>query len=172
MTSIGAKAMIVCETAITTEMAHTRAFDYLADLTNAAEWHPSITDSRVISGDPGLRRTRYEMTAIVGPLRLPTLVVVEEVERPRRFIYEAVTRISRSRHEFTIHPRATGAEITTASGFVLAPALRPLTPLSRRYLRRFCRRSVESLHNVLEAQLQPGPIWIPGATGRLFNGHA
>jgi len=162
--------MILCETTIHSQMAPTRAFDYLADMTNTAEWHPSILESHLLHGHAGLRGAAYGMVAAVGPMRLPTRVQVVELARPHRFAYIATTRLHRSRHEITFSPRAGGVEVRTESRFSVITAISWALPLFRRYLTRYCNRSAASLHATLGSQLAPGPTWIPGGVGRAHTG--
>ena len=154
--------MVLCNTTIHSPMAPTRAFDYLVDMGNTEEWHPSILEARLLDGHAGLRGATYEMLAAVGPMRLRTLIEVVEVARPDRFAYVATTRLHRSRHEISFSPRAGGVEVRTESAFSAIGAISPALPLFRAYLTRYCNRSAASLHATLGSQLEPGPTWIPG----------
>lgn len=155
--------MILCDTQVNSPMARSRAFDYLAHMENAAEWHPGIPEIHLIQGEPGLRNAVYHGRTRFGPLRLRTRIEIVEIDRPGKLAYTASTVFSKSMHTVTIASCGDEIVVTTESRFELRAWVRPLQPLTRGALAHFCARSALGLRSALGARVQDGPVWRPGS---------
>lgn len=76
-------------TEISTGWAQTRAFDYLVDFRNLAEWHPAVADSALITLEPQLRNARYRAHAQFAGRTVGVDITTIELERPRLIVATA-----------------------------------------------------------------------------------
>jgi len=95
-------------TTIATPWPAEKAFDYMADLRNFAEWDPGVKKSVLSEGtEPGLD-AEYDVT--VG---LTTLTyVTREFDAPRRTVAEAKSTVLRSYDVIEVTPTDSGCEVT------------------------------------------------------------
>lgn len=154
---------IRCETTIRSPLAPTWAFDYLADLRNFEQWHPSILRAELVEGDPELRNSRFRMITRFAGAKLPTEIELLERARPHRIAYSARTSLTLSDHQVILLPCGDGVEVISRSDWRLLGPGRALQGLAPRLLTRFCDRAALGLRAALGEHAHQGPTWIPGA---------
>jgi len=55
----------------TTSAPPSEAYSYLADFRTIIDWDPSVTDARLLSGEPATEGAQYRVTLGAGPLGYP-----------------------------------------------------------------------------------------------------
>jgi len=84
-----------------------KAFDYMADLRNFAEWDPGVKSSKITTGTEPAVGTEYDVT--VG---LTTLTyVTREFDRPQRTVAEANSALLRSYDIIEVTETNDGCEV-------------------------------------------------------------
>lgn len=84
-----------------------KAFDYMADLRNFADWDPGVKSSKIISGsEPGVG-TKYKVTVALTALTY----VTREFDRPTRTVAEATTSLLHSYDIIEVTETSDGCEV-------------------------------------------------------------
>lgn len=92
------------------------ALDHLADFASITSWDPSITEARLVGGDPGAVGARYALVVQFGPRRLTLEYEIvdrqePEGDRPGRVTLVAEAGSFTSRDTITVQPGALGAQV-------------------------------------------------------------
>lgn len=133
-------------------------FDYLADFSSVAEWDPSVSEARLLDGDPRRAGARFAVKLDFLGRERTMLYRTLEAERPNRVVLraEAGAAVSRDVIEFT--PIAGGTYISYEANLELKWPLRLFDPLFEPIFRRYAERGREGLVRVLggpQAALEP-----------------
>ena len=85
-----------------------RAFDYMADLRNFADWDPGVKSSKITSGSKPAVGTEYDVTVALTKLTY----VTKEFDRPLRTVAEAKTPLLRSYDIIEVRETDDGCEVS------------------------------------------------------------
>jgi len=112
-------------TTISSPWSAEKAFDYMADLRNFAEWDPGVKSSKISKGtEPGLN-TEYDVTVALTTLTY----VTKEFDRPRRTVAEANSSVLRSYDVIEVTPTSDGCEVLYDAELTLNGPLALADPL-------------------------------------------
>lgn len=123
-----------------------KAFDYIADLRNFAEWDPGVKKSVLTSGDePGVGAT-YDVT--VGPTTLT--YVTREFDTPHRTVAEADSTVLHSYDIIEVTPTDDGCEVFYDARLTLNGPLGLADPLLKLAFDRIGDRAAAGMARALD----------------------
>ena len=145
-------------TTVQTPWPTEKAFDYMADLTNFAQWDPGVRQAKQISGDSPALGAEYEVEVdgVGGPL--PLVYRLIEYRPSTEVVAEATTRFLRSYDRVTVSPSADGGSMVTYDAELTLRGIFGLAdPLVAIAFNRIGRKAEEGLLKALDGQLvSPG----------------
>lgn len=112
-----------------------RAFAYMADFRNAAEWDPSVVSATALDAGPVREGSAFELRIRSGRRTTPYRYVVTTLE-PRLIRLRASTASIDSVDTITVRDAGSGSEITYDAALAVKGAMWMLTPLVARTFRR------------------------------------
>lgn len=125
-----------------------RAFAYLADLSNYAQWDPSMKRSVQVEGDgPGVG-ARYELT--VG--RSTLTYEITELDPVRKVVAESHGTVLTSIDSVRVEPDGDGALVTYDADLTLNGPLGLADPLLSLYFHRLGDRGADGLARKLDGE--------------------
>ena len=138
-------------TSVASPWSAQRAFAYLANLENFAQWDPGVKSSVAVTGSgPGLGAA-WDVT-VGGIGRDITLrYVITALEADRCVKVRARTSTLDSFDVMTVTPTETGCVVVYDATLVTTGALKVVSPLLALVFRRIGDRAAEGLRSVLDA---------------------
>lgn len=125
-----------------------RAFAYMADFSNAAEWDPSVVRASTVAEDDGHNGTAFDLVVSTGGRQMPLRYRVIDRE-PRRITLRALTRTLESVDTITVASDAGGALVEYDARLNLRGVARVFSPLLGPAFHRIGERARHRLENVL-----------------------
>ena len=137
---------------VTSQKPIEEVFAYRADFSNAAEWDPSSTESKALSGGGPAVGARYGVTSEFLGREVPLTYEIVEMDAPRRVVLRAETDAVTSRDEMTFRAIPDGGtELTYDADLRLKGARRLLDPAFGVAFRRLCERARARMQEVLSS---------------------
>lgn len=136
------------KTRIQTPMPLEKAFDFMADLRNFADWDPGVTLARQVQGDGPGADAVFEVVANGVELTYQT----SDYTRPRRVVAEANTARLRSYDVITLEPAEGGCIVTYDAALELKGWFRLFEPVMRLMFRRIGSQADEGLRKALDGR--------------------
>ena len=126
-----------------------RAFAFMADFSNAAEWDPGVAAAhRVDKGAVGLN-SEFDLSVRFGGRAKTLRYRVTEFELGRRVTFTATTSMLRSVDTLTFEARPAGCEMTYDADLRLTGLASIANPLLALAFRRIGDRARDSLRQAL-----------------------
>lgn len=127
--------------AIDSGLPASETFAYLADLTNTAEWDPSVRSARRLDDGELGPGARFAAVVAFAGRELEMTYAITEYEAPRRFVAEARHGRALVRDTVTVEDAGTGSRLRYDATLTLSGATRLLDPLAALALRRSLRHA-------------------------------
>ena len=136
-------------TVITSAWDIDRAFGFMADFANAAQWDPGVTSAhRVDAGTVGLG-SEFDLTVPFGGRAKTLRYRITDFESDRRVTFTATTSMLRSVDTLSFEARPAGCEMTYDADLRLTGFAAIANPLLALAFRRIGDRARDSLRQVL-----------------------
>ena len=140
-------------TTVRTAKTPRKAFDYMADLRNFAEWDPGVKAVKQVEGSGGSSDAVFDVT-VAGPVWDLTLrYVTEEYDAPRNLLVVARSLIFTSIDRITVEPDGKGSVVTYDADLRLNGPLRVGDLGLRLVFGRIGDRAAAGLRRVLGGQV-------------------
>lgn len=131
-------------------------WSYLADLRSLAEWDPSVKQIRLVSGEPGVSGTSYELEVGVLGRRLTLPYLTVAAKSPTTVVFTAESDGVQVRDEARIRPIiAGGSSVTWDAELRLRGARQILDPLIQLAFNRLGGRAEQGLRERLNEPVVP-----------------
>ena len=127
-----------------------KAFAYVADFANSAEWDPGIAAGTKITDGPVREGSEFEIVAVFRGNRQPFHYVVAEFEPERRLVFMGEGEKARSVDEITFEPAGAGTRIVYVANIRLKGIARLAEPLLRPTMNRMADDALAGLKSVLD----------------------
>lgn len=122
-----------------------KAFHYMSDLRNFAEWDPGVSSSELVKGaEPG-PDAAYDVKVTGTELRYET----KEFETPTRTVVEAKSKLLRSYDIIEVVPTDTGCEVRYDATLELNGLLMLADPILRLVFKRIGDRAAAGMEKAL-----------------------
>jgi carbon monoxide dehydrogenase subunit G len=142
-------------TRVKTPLAAGDAFDYIADLTNFAEWDPGVRRSVQVDGDGTELGAAYDVTVAAVPRDLTLRYEVVEYDSPRTSLVVARSAMFTSTDRISVVPDGDGSIVTYDAELTLNGPLRLFDPVLRLAFGRIGDRAAAGLRRVLDGTAVP-----------------
>ena len=142
-------------TRVKTPLAANAAFDYVADLTNFAEWDPGVGRSVQVEGDGAGLGAAYDVTVGAVPRDLTLRYEVVEHDPPRTCLVVARSTVFTSTDRITVVPDGDGSIVTYDAELALNGPLGLFDPVLRLAFGRIGDRAAAGLRQALDGQAVP-----------------
>jgi carbon monoxide dehydrogenase subunit G len=136
-------------TTASTRWDRRRAFDYLADFANVADWDPSIPRARCVSGEALEKGARFEVEveALGRTSSFPYETI--EIDAPNRVVLRAETGSMVSIDTLTFVDTGAGSEVTYDADITLKGPLKLIDPLFSMFFKRMGDKARDGLRRRL-----------------------
>jgi hypothetical protein len=121
-----------------------RAFAYMADFSNAAEWDPGVVRASTVTEDGLEPGAAFDLVVAAAGREMRLRYLVTERE-PRRITLRALTRLIESEDTITVTPDAGGSVVEYDARLSLRGLARLLNPVLGPSFNRMGRRAHDSL---------------------------
>ena len=118
-------------TRVKTPLAADDAFDYVADLTNFAEWDPGVRRAVQVEGKRAEVGAAYDVTVAAVPRDLTLRYEVVEHDAPRSCLVVARSAMFTSTDRITVVPDGDGSIVTYDAELALNGPLGLVDPVPR-----------------------------------------
>lgn len=142
-------------TRVKTPLASDQAFDYVADLTNFAEWDPGVLRSVQVDGDGTDLGAAYDVTVAAVPRDLTLRYEVVEYDPPRTCLVVARSAMFTSTDRISVVPDGDGSIVTYDAELALNGPLGLFDPVLRLAFGRIGDRAAAGLRRVLDGTAVP-----------------
>ena len=142
-------------TRVKTPLAASAAFDYVADLTNFAEWDPGVGRSVQVEGDGAGLGAAYDVTVAAVPRDLTLRYEVVEHDPPRTCLVVARSAVFTSTDRISVVPDGDGSIVTYDAELTLNGPLGLFDPVLRLAFGRIGDRAAAGLRRVLDGTAVP-----------------
>ena len=142
-------------TRVKTPLAAGAAFDYVADLTNFAEWDPGVRRSVQVAGEQSEMGAAYDVTVAAVPRDLTLRYEVVEFDSPRTCLVVARSSMFTSTDRISVEPDGNGAIVTYDAELALNGPLGLFDPVLRLAFGRIGDRAAAGLRRVLDGEAVP-----------------
>ena len=142
-------------TRVKTPLAANAAFDYVADLTNFAEWDPGVGRSVQVEGDGAGLGAAYDVTVGAVPRDLTLRYEVVEHDPPRTCLVVARSTVFTSTDRITVVPDGDGSIVTYDAELALNGPLGLFDPVLRLAFGRIGDRAAAGLRRALDGTAVP-----------------
>ena len=136
-------------TLITSSWPVDRAFDYMSDFANAAQWDPGVLEARRHDTGPLGVGSQFELVVSFAGRTRTMSYRMEEYEVNRRVVFSSVTRSLRSVDTLSFEPRGEGCVMTYDAELSFSGAAGLANPLLALIFRRVGDRARDSLRHML-----------------------
>jgi len=143
------RAMARYRTTIESFWSPERAFDYMANFANAAEWDPGVVSGAQSTEGPVRLGARFDLEAAFGKSTIPLDYVIAAYEPHSRVVLVAETDKIKSTDEITIVANGTGCLVTYDAELETRGPFRWLSPVVSLMFRRIGDRARDSLRREL-----------------------
>ncbi len=142
-------------TRLKTPLAAGEAFDYVADLTNFAEWDPGVRASVQVAGEGSGLGAAYDVTVAAVPRDLTLRYEVVEYDPPRTCLVVARSSMFTSTDRISVEPDGDGSIVTYDAELALNGPLGLFDPMLRLAFGRIGDRAAAGLRRVLDGVAVP-----------------
>lgn len=144
-------------TRVATPLAPADAFDYVADLTNFAEWDPGVRRSVQVTGERSELGAAYDVTVAAVPRDLTLRYEVVEHDAPRTCLVVARSTMLTSTDRITVEPDGAdgGSIVTYDAELTLNGPLGLFDPVLRLAFGRIGDRAAAGLRRALDGEAVP-----------------
>ncbi|MBL8775320.1 MAG: SRPBCC family protein [Acidimicrobiales bacterium] len=142
-------------TRVQTPLSADEAFDYVADLTNFAEWDPGVRRSVQVAGAGSELGAAYDVTVAAVPRDLTLRYEVVEHDAPRSCLVVARSGVFTSTDRITVVPDGDGSIVTYDAELTLNGPLGLFDPLLRLAFGRIGDRAAAGLRRALDGVAVP-----------------
>ena len=151
-------------TRVKTPLAADAAFDYVADLTNFAEWDPGVrrsvhVDGEQVAGEGSVEGAglgaAYDVTVAAVPRDLTLRYEVVEYDPPRTCLVVARSSMFTSTDRITVVPDGDGSTVTYDAELTLNGPLGLFDPVLRLAFGRIGDRAAAGLRRALDGEAVP-----------------
>lgn len=97
---------------VQTPLPPDQAFDYMADLTNFAEWDPGVERAKQVEGDEPAAGAAFDVTVQAVPQPLVLRYRLGPYDRPDRFVAKAESTLLTSLDTISVRPDGDGSIVT------------------------------------------------------------
>ena len=139
-------------TRVKTPLAAGAAFDYVADLTNFADWDPGVRRSIQVDGEGSALGAAYDVTVAAVPRDLTLRYEVVEHDPPRTCLVVARSAMFTSTDRITVMPDGDGSIVTYDAELALNGPLGLFDPVLRLAFGRIGDRAAAGLRRVLDGK--------------------
>ena len=143
------------QTRVKTPLGAAEAFDYVADLTNFAEWDPGVRRSVQVAGEGSELGAAYDVTVAAVPRDLTLRYEVLEHDAPRTCLVRAHSTVFTSTDRITVEPDGDGSVVTYDAELVLNGPLGLFDPVLRLAFGRIGDRAAAGLRRALDGTAVP-----------------
>ena len=140
-------------TSMTTPWPPDKAFAYLADVRNFAEWDPGVVNVDAPIGQVPSVGAAYDVAVKTGPRSMTLRYEVLEFEAPARLLLRARTRTLLSVDEIRVRPGGAGSIVTYDAELTLRGTARIFAPMLALAFGRIGDRAAAGLARELDAQI-------------------
>ena len=142
-------------TRVKTPLAADDAFDYVADLTNFAEWDPGVRRAVQVEGKRAEVGAAYDVTVAAVPRDLTLRYEVVEHDAPRSCLVVARSAMFTSTDRITVVPDGDGSIVTYDAELALNGPLGLFDPVLRLAFGRIGDRAAAGLRRALDGEAVP-----------------
>ena len=142
-------------TRVKTPLAAAAAFDYVADLTNFAEWDPGVQRSVQVAGAGSELGAAYDVTVAAVPRDLTLRYEVVEFDPPRTCLVVARSAMFTSTDRISVVPDGDGSMVTYDAELALNGPLGLFDPVLRLAFGRIGDRAAAGLRRALDGVAVP-----------------
>lgn len=135
-------------TRIETDMTPEDAFDFMADMRNFEQWDPGVSSAEQVEGDGPAEGAVYELEASGTTLRY----VLEEYDRPNRFVAEANTGRLRSYDVIEVEASDGGSIVTYDATLELKGLFKVAEPIMKLAFQRIGSKADEGMQQALDGR--------------------
>ena len=129
-----------------------QAFDYMADLSNFAEWDPGVIRARQVEGEEPAHGAAYDVTVKGFPQPVTLRYRLDGFERPDRFVARAESSLLTSLDTIVVSPDGDGSVVTYDAELTLNGPLGLADPLLSVVFDRIADRAATGLIAALNGQ--------------------
>lgn len=137
-------------TRVATPLPVAEAFDYVADLTNFAEWDPGVKRSVQVEGDGAVLGAAYDVTVAAVPRDLTLRYEVVEHDAPHTCLVVARNTVLTSTDRIIVEPDGDGSIVTYDAELALNGPLGLFDPVLRLAFVRIGDRAAAGLRRALD----------------------
>lgn len=137
-------------TRVKTPLNPADAYDYVADLTNFAEWDPGVRRSVQVAGEGSELASAYDVTVAAVPRDLTLRYEVVEHDPPRTCLVVARSAMFTSTDRITVVPDGDGSIVTYDAELALNGPLGLFDPVLRLAFVRIGDRAAAGLRRALD----------------------
>ena len=142
-------------TRVASPLGAAEAFDYVADLTNFAEWDPGVRRSVQVVGETSEVGAAYDVTVAAVPRDLTLRYEVVEHDAPQNCLVRARSTVFTSIDRITVEPDGDGSIVTYDAELVLNGPLGLFDPVLRLAFGRIGDRAAAGLRRALQGEAVP-----------------
>lgn len=128
-----------------------KAFEYLADFTNATEWDPNTTSSVLITEDPLAVGAKYEVVTKFAGREMELVYETVELSRPDRVVIQSGNGSTDLQDTMTFAPSPNGTRVTYEANVTPKGLVKLIDPLLTLIFKRVGDRAAEGLRKALKA---------------------
>ncbi len=133
------------------------AFDYMADLSNFAEWDPGVQGVEQAEGDGPGPGTAFDVAVRTAGRTITLCYHVTDFDRPDTVVARAESGMLVSLDKMTIESTASGTVVTYDAELTLKGAWRAFEPFLGLAFKRIGDKAAEGLIRVLEGERTERP---------------
>ena len=142
-------------TRVASPLCAAEAFDYVADLTNFAEWDPGVRASVRVADETSGVSAAYDVTVAAVPRDLTLRYEVVEFDPPRSCLVVARSAMFTSTDRITVVPDGDGSIVTYDAELTLNGPLGLFDPVLRLAFGRIGDRAAAGLRKALDGTAVP-----------------
>ena len=134
------------------------AFDYMADLSNFAQWDPGVQSAEQVEGDGPGHGAAFDVAVRTAGRTIVLRYHVTLHEPPNKIVARAESGTLVSLDTMTIDAKDSGTVVTYDAELKLKGALRVFEPLLALAFRRIGDKAAAGLVTVLDGERVAGPL--------------
>jgi carbon monoxide dehydrogenase subunit G len=136
---------------LNTSLSSEKAFAFVADFANAAQWDPGVAWSKRLDDGPLAPGARYRLGVRMAGWVAPMEYLITELEAGRRVVLAGKGSGVSAVDEIRFTPAADGTQIDYSADIQLTGLLRLLEPFTGRAFANTARNAREGMQRTLDA---------------------
>jgi carbon monoxide dehydrogenase subunit G len=137
------------QTSFSVPLAPDAVCSYIADVTNTAQWDPSVVEATRLDDGPLVAGARFRVVVGLFGRRIELTDVIERLEAPHTVVRKGTGKSVVSTVTVTVEPDGTGARVTYDAHLALKGALRLLDKGMQLQFTTMSERAVAGLTTAL-----------------------